>query len=105
MDQLIAMAVLAIKHCKIAPLAALLPMLLLNPVGEVGGLDFPAQPRDDFDRRRYSAVPSLRSLLIPQRCQWRPLVRNRIRRLCEHLRILRHNAKSATQDGRERAPI
>src|SRR6266481_5256252 len=73
MDQLIAMAVLAIEHCKIAPLAALLPVLLLNPIGEVGGLHFPVQPSHNFDDRRYGAVTSLRSLLIAERCQRTPL--------------------------------
>src|SRR4029077_3791194 len=105
MNQLIAMAVLAIKHRKIAPLAALLPMLLLNPIGEVGGLDLPAQPGNDFDRQRYGVVTSLRRLLVAQRYKGRPLVRNRVRRLREHLRVLRHNAKSAAQDRRKRAPI
>src|ERR1700674_130935 len=85
MDQFIAMAMLAVKHCKIAPLAALLPMLFLNPIGEVGGLDLLVQPGNDFDKPRCSAVTSQRSLLIAQRCKGRPLVRNRIRWLREHL--------------------
>src|SRR5258708_36439764 len=105
MDQLIAMAVLAIKHRKIAPVAALLLMLLLDSISKVCGLDLPVQPGDDFDQRRYGAVTSLRSLLIAQRCEGPPLIRNRIRWLREYLRVLCHNAKCAAQDRRDRTAI
>src|SRR6267378_7454869 len=101
MDQLIAMAVLAIKHCKIAPLAALLLTFLLYPICNVRSLDLPVQPGDDFNRRRCGGVTPLLGFLITQRCEGRPLVRNRTRWLSEHLRVLRHNTKSTAQDRRE----
>ena len=76
MDQLIAMVVLAIEHGKIAPLAALLLPLLLDPAGEVGGLDFFIPPGNNFDRRRGRGLSFLLRLLLAQRFQRRPLVGN-----------------------------
>ncbi len=107
------MVVLAIEHGKIAPAAALvfffLVALFLDSARKVGGLDFFISPGNNFDQRRRRGLPFPLRLLVSHRFKGRSLVGNRNpvlrERLSEHRRVLIHNAKSATEDRRERAPV
>src|SRR6266849_6934150 len=106
-DQLLAVAVLPIEDCKVAPCAGLFLVLafLLDLASEVGGFNFLVSPGDDFDQRRDYRFALGERLYLTFGREGRTLIRNSTSLLRKHWRIVVYESKGTSKDGRERAPV